>query len=318
MQKLFILIIILISSLFCVSCKDLSSSEEISEDRIMTILEEFPQKFNDYKFEEILANFSDDYLHNGLYKNRVMYHWQERRSLYDSMTITDLSVVLDGNKATASFKMKFANNTTFDLYNEPEDLGEISYFVNENGEWKIIGNQLITDEITGYNLHVNSNPPGAYIYLNDLPLFQVTQATLYSIPAGQYKLRLYKYGYNEWETTVTIPDTVYINKQLSQPTYPKPEFQIIAPVNNYHFNTSIINLTATLRNTNSAGQTVNFDGTSYIINVNSKETKAVFLTETINQTINLNKGANTIILRATNASGNTGWSERIIVYGDYE
>ncbi len=315
-MRKFCSIIIVISSMFLlISCDGSTSDSDVAEFQINEILDDIVENFNNHDLDAIMAFYHNDFLHNGDNLAYVRYDWQARMVGYLTMEIEDVEVEKDGLDAVASFTMILSTYDEDFYYLEPADHGDFSYFRKELTSWEIYGNQEY-DSSSGYKLIIDTEPQNASIYLDDASMYQYTPAVLQSLPAGTYTLRLYKYGYNEWQQEVNVPHVLEIEHSFVAPGYPVPKFDLDSPLNGINYSSETVSLAGLLRNKASNGVTNDFDGTRYIMSLNGQET--------IHQTngvlvelLHIQPGENQLQLRATNADGNTGWSNTITFQGAF-
>jgi len=291
-------------------CKGVSDTETVDTTRIENILEAIQTDFNNYQSESIIDYYHEDYLHDGDGLIMAEHIWNERSANYLEMQLTNIEIELDGNFATASFEMHLYGADDEDVFLEPYEHGDFSYFHKDNGVWRIYGNQN-PDE--GNNLYISSEPTGALIYLNDAPMHQYTPATLHSLPTGTYSLRLYKEGWNELEESLYVNQTMMIDRTLSTPTYPRPVFTVESPASGQTITDETVVVAGTVRLQDSFGQLTDFEGQKVVISVNGTET-LVTTTGLIHTEVNLPEGDTQLQLRATGAAGNTGWSSVIALH----
>jgi hypothetical protein len=131
------LIPILFLAVLLFSC-DVSSPEDADKAEILDILDAIKVSFNQFDLDGIMENYHPDFLHNTdnyIFEENV---WQERIAQYYLIDFLDIEIELHYNFATVSFTMKLDE----DIFNEPEDHGDVSYFYREFEGWKICGNEF--------------------------------------------------------------------------------------------------------------------------------------------------------------------------------
>ena len=131
------LIPILLLAVLLFSC-DVSSPEKADKAEILDILDSIKDSFNQVDMPGIMQNYHPDFLHNTdnyIFEEIV---WEDRLSQYSLIDFLDIDIDLHDNFATVSFIMKLDE----DVFNEPEDHGDISYFYREFNGWKICGNEF--------------------------------------------------------------------------------------------------------------------------------------------------------------------------------
>lgn len=135
-MKIFSFIIIL--TLVFIGCDGLSEPQEIDDHEIKSMLTDIEIAFNANNFEDIMAFYSDAFLHNGDYLHQIEILWQVRLNDYESLKLSDIKIdYIDDNKAVLSMKVEFDD----DIFYSPEDISDFSYLYLTNSGWKIYGNQ---------------------------------------------------------------------------------------------------------------------------------------------------------------------------------
>ncbi len=314
-MKYLIMIILAATSLMITSCGDYSTNDEIAKSQIIDKLDFIRDAFNERDLDKIMTAYDPEFLNNGDTYNSEEYIWQSRLTLYFAMDYSNLTVHVNNDKAVASFVITFSNNDNSDTFSTPEELSDISYFHEILGTWSLIGNQQNESGTGGYTLTINTMPSHALVYVNDKSVFNTTPLTLVSLPPGEMNLRLYLYNYNEWDTTLVIPQTVSITKTLKISRYPKPKFELSEPLNGHHYMTSNMAIVGIIKIVDDAQNETDFLNGKYTINLNDEEETYATTNGVINQLYPIRSGANILQLRATKE--NTGWSDRIIIYGDF-
>jgi len=292
------------------ACEGTTDTEVVGTERIELILNEIVEAFNNHEdISVILAHYSDDYLHDGDGLIMAEVVWNQRWAEYIQMDIQALEVELDGSYATASFELHMSTATGVDIFLEPYEHGDFSYFHKEDGVWKIYGNQ---NPAEGNNLYISSEPEGARIYLDNAFMHQYTPATLHSVPGGDHVLRLYKEGWNELEQALSVSQTQHLDYTLSDPGWPRPAFDIDSPAGQMTVNAETVPVDAIVQMQAESGALSDFDGSYVIISVNGAET-IVQTTGLLNTDVSLQPGENEVRLRATGAAGHTGVSDICLV-----
>jgi hypothetical protein len=316
MRNLPCLLLLTCTLIFGASCKDITSSAQANKSHVLDVLDAIQDAYNNERdANEIILYFHEDYLHDGRTRMLEKQTWQTRLINYPTMTLSDERVELDGDYATAYFKMTLTNSDGDVTTSEPYTHGDFSYFYKDDGTWRVYGNQENYGPDDGYTLSVGSSPDNAMVYVNDTPMFQYTPTTLLNLPAANYNIRLYKSGYNEWETTVNVPDQITVTHTFTVPTLPKPEINFEQPRDGQQLTESAETVAGTIRIRNLDETYSNFDGTKYILTVNGTE-RAVASTGVIYSDVTLASGENEISIRATGANGHTG-AKTIHVYGNF-
>ena len=131
------LILIFFLAVIIFSC-DVSSPDDADKAEILDILDSIKDSFHQIDLSGIMQNYHPDFLHN---TNNYVFEeniWQERLNQYFLIDFLDIEIELQYNFATVSFIMKLDE----DVFNEPEDHGDVSYFYREFDGWKICGNEF--------------------------------------------------------------------------------------------------------------------------------------------------------------------------------
>jgi hypothetical protein len=131
------LITILLFTVLLFSC-DVSSPEDADKAEIRDILDSIKDSFNQVDLPGIMQNYHPDFLHNTDNYTFEEIVWEERLAQYYLLDFEDIEIELHDNFATVSFTMKLDE----DVFNEPEDHGDVSYFYREFEGWKICGNEF--------------------------------------------------------------------------------------------------------------------------------------------------------------------------------
>ena len=138
--KILYLILIIITLLFT-SCIKTTSAKEVMEYQITDIIEDVVTDFNFNQLDNLMTNFSSSFYHNERDFDEEKHFWQSLLYQYTSVSIDSVSITLQSNNMViASFDITFENSSTTQTYNEPSnEFGDLSYFIREDGKWKIIG-----------------------------------------------------------------------------------------------------------------------------------------------------------------------------------
>ena len=171
------------------------------------------------------------------------------------------------------------------------------------------------------SIKINSNPSGASIYLDGTNMNLTAPATLTDVEAGNHHVRLYKTEYNEYNEYFQLEEgaSYVINADLGEPLPPLPVFTIDNPQNGEHFEDNVITISGLVQLEDDDGNLSSFNGDRAILILNGVE-KEISISSggQFNETISIVSGENSIKLRANSEEGNTGVSDEIIVYGDFE
>lgn len=136
--SLILLLVIMLVFLFS-GCKESSSSYD--KTRINDILYNVEIAFNDHDIDALLLNFSPDFRHNGQNLWEIREMWLDLMAEYSLIDFQDIEIDVHGNLATVGFRMKLISQTQTLYSDEPAAHGDLSYFVYEDSDWKILGNQ---------------------------------------------------------------------------------------------------------------------------------------------------------------------------------
>jgi hypothetical protein len=84
----------------------------------------------------------------------------------------------------------------------------------------LLGGDSAEEAVSGGSIQVNSNPTGADVFLDGQDTGRQTNTTLTNVPAGSHTLALYKDGYGDYETTVSVTNgaTATVDVSLSAHT----------------------------------------------------------------------------------------------------
>ena len=124
--------------IFLIACSDTSSPEDVAEAQILEILDTIIACFP-FDLEGIMQNYHPDFLHNGDDYDFEVIIWEIRINHYNEIDFTDIDIVPDGDFATASFIMTLDE----DVFNEPDDHGDVSHFYRDFDGWKICGKDFL-------------------------------------------------------------------------------------------------------------------------------------------------------------------------------
>lgn len=136
--SLVLLLVIMLVFLFS-GCKDPSSSYD--ETRINDILYRIESAYNDHDVDALLMYFSPDYLHDGQSNWEIREVWLDRMAEFVLIDFQDIEINIHGDLATVGFRMKLISQTQTLYSDEPATHGDLSYFIYEDSDWKVYGNQ---------------------------------------------------------------------------------------------------------------------------------------------------------------------------------
>ncbi|MBW6513317.1 MAG: hypothetical protein K0B87_00980 [Candidatus Syntrophosphaera sp.] len=138
---LLLLFLALALALALLSCGHNSTDED--ETRIRDIIYDISRDFNWNEIDGIMEHVHPDYLHNGMYDYQLRLLWLDRLAQYDLLSCEVSRVDLNGDLATVHMLMTFEASSAPPLsYSEPETHGDTSFFLYDQGQWRLYGNQL--------------------------------------------------------------------------------------------------------------------------------------------------------------------------------
>jgi len=129
--------------IFCIlisSC-DISDPQISAEQEIRDLIYDLTQAFNWGDINAIMAPVHPSFRHKGMYGMQLRQLWLDRMARFPLLEITVSSVEVNGNYAVAHFSMLFTSSTESILSTEPQDNGDLSYFIYDAGKWLIYGDQ---------------------------------------------------------------------------------------------------------------------------------------------------------------------------------
>jgi len=133
-------VITLIGCLLLLSC-DTHDKEYYDKVRIKDILALIETEFSNRDIDALMNHYHLEFLNNGTVRWEEREIWQDRMASYLLIDFQNIDIQLDGDRATVSFQLKLMAAGHTDYYNEPAEHGDISYFIYDNGNWRIYGNQ---------------------------------------------------------------------------------------------------------------------------------------------------------------------------------
>ncbi len=128
--------------ILCISCSESTSPKDVDEYLITSILEDIETAFIFGDIERIMNHYHPDFLHNENNFADEYVIWEIRLLEYNNIEFTEIEISINDNFAIAEFVMKLSSGEEFDIFNEPGDNGDISYFYYDLDEWKICGNNF--------------------------------------------------------------------------------------------------------------------------------------------------------------------------------
>lgn len=179
---------------------------------------------------------------------------------------------------------------------------------------------IVARQMTGNTVHVRSTPTGASVYLDGTNMRRTTPTTLENVPSGQHHVRLYLTGYNEYNATFLLADggVFIIDSDLGVPLPPIPVFAITSPTNGERFTSNVITVSGSIRLQDAAGNTSPFTGNRAILTLNGLDKELNVSQGNFSERISIRAGANTLRLRANSPDGDTGASEELVIYGNFQ
>jgi len=128
--------------ILCISCSESTSPKNVDEYLITSILEDIESDFSFGFIEEIMNCYHPNFLHNENNFADEYVIWEIRLLEYNEIEFYEIEISINDNFATAEFVMKLSSGEDFDIFNEPDDNGDISYFYYDLDKWKICGNNF--------------------------------------------------------------------------------------------------------------------------------------------------------------------------------
>lgn len=122
------------------SCKG-SDPDTIAQNEIRDILYDISMNYNAQDIEGIMDHLHDEYLHNSMISWGFNDLWNDRMTQFNLLEIEVLYIEMMGNKAIVHSTNTFISPTHEEVLNEPEESGDISYFIRDDGLWLLYGNQ---------------------------------------------------------------------------------------------------------------------------------------------------------------------------------
>ena len=170
--------------------------------------------------------------------------------------------------------------------------------------------------VTNTSLSVYTTPSGASVYIDGAYNGELTPITFTDILPGNHIVRIYKGGYNEIVYNITLfEDVPYtINEVLTVPVPPYPVFTINSPYNGQTFDDNVISIYGYIELDTGASYT----GNNAILSINGVDSEIYVSGGYFSETISIAAGDNYLQLRANGPEGDTGVSDVITVYGDFE
>jgi hypothetical protein len=138
--RLLIIVCTMTLLMFCISC-DLSKPEDVNKAQIEQILEQMKVDFRQLDLQAVMSVYSPNYYHNGTGLSAEGAKWQQRMNQYSSFDFINLNYDINDDTAVVSGFAKWYTESEVETTAEPADNGDFSYFIKEQGIWRIYGNQ---------------------------------------------------------------------------------------------------------------------------------------------------------------------------------
>ncbi len=192
------------------------------------------------------------------------------------------------------------------------------FSVSSGGTYEI--NASMNEYETYAGLILDTCPMGAYVYLNGTNLGITTPCYISEfsgiIGPGNHNIRLYLQDYNEINVDFLYEQGYLhvLSEAFTLPVPPYPVFNISQPLNGQTFTDNVITLQASVELSNGSSYT----GNSAILTLNGNDYEVSVNGGAIYHTLSIIYGDNTMSLRANSPDGNTGVSDIITVYGNFD
>jgi len=134
----FLIIALIMLSMGCSK----STSSDYDEDRINTIMYNIRTAFNDHEIDNLMNYIHIDYLHKGKIRWQIREDWLDRMAKYQLIDFQNIDIEVNDENAIVTFTMKLQNQSETVYSNEPNRNGDLSYFIYDNNDWHVFGNQL--------------------------------------------------------------------------------------------------------------------------------------------------------------------------------
>ena len=169
--------------------------------------------------------------------------------------------------------------------------------------------------VTNTSLSVYTTPSGASVYIDGAYNGELTPITFTDILPGNHIVRIYKGGYNEIVYNITLfEDVPYtINEVLTVPVPPYPVFTIYSPYNGQTFSDNVITIDGFIELDTGSPYT----GDNAILAINGVDSEIYVSSGYFDETISITAGENELQFRANGPNGDTGVSDVITVYGNF-
>lgn len=131
-----------VSAMLTIGCRS-TTSDNYDETRINAIMYNVKKAFNDHDIDVLMQYIHFDYLHNGQSRWEIRELWLDRMSEYVLVDFQSINIDVHNDTAVVSFTMKLQKPDETVYSDEPNAHGDLSYFIYENSDWYVYGNQLL-------------------------------------------------------------------------------------------------------------------------------------------------------------------------------
>jgi len=133
-------LLLLLGCLLFINCQK-TTSVDYDETRINTIFYKLKQAFNDKDINNFMNYFHTDYLHKGQTRWMMREVWLDRMAEYLLIDFQNISISVQNSNAVVTFTMKLQKENQTVFSDEPAAHGDISYFIYDNYDWSVYGDQ---------------------------------------------------------------------------------------------------------------------------------------------------------------------------------
>lgn len=133
-------LLLLLGCLLFINCQK-TTSVDYDETRINTIFYKLKQAFNDKDINNFMNYFHTDYLHKGQTCWMMREVWLDRMAEYLLIDFQNISISVQNGYAVVTFTMKLQKENQTVFSDEPAAHGDISYFIHDNYDWSVYGDQ---------------------------------------------------------------------------------------------------------------------------------------------------------------------------------
>ncbi len=135
-------VIVFVINMLIIGCKS-PTSDNYDETRINAIMYNIEKAYNDHDIDTLMQYIHIDYLHNGQSRWEIRELWLDRMNEYLVVDFQSINIDVHNDRATVSFTMKLQNPDETVYSDEPNTHGDLSYFIYDNSDWYVYGNQLL-------------------------------------------------------------------------------------------------------------------------------------------------------------------------------